>query len=137
MDKEKLYKQIVMDHYANHKHRGQLDLFTFTTDKVSPSCGDRIIFDVLCSENRVQAIKFRGEGSILGQAVASLLCDYAVSHSIPEVLALTKEDVLAFLGIELGPTRLRTITFIVDTLQAGLREYAQSNKISEGTAHFN
>ena len=128
MDKEKLYKQAIMDHYHNSPHRGELKNPDFTTDQTSPSCGDRIIFDVIIRGNQIVEIKFRGEGSILGQAMASMLCDYALGNSIDAVLKLTQDDVIAFLGIELGPTRLRTVVFILQTLQKGIRNYAQSHQ---------
>jgi NifU-like protein involved in Fe-S cluster formation len=73
-------------------------------------------------------MKFYGEGSIVGQAAASMLCEYAMGKSCNDVLVLSIEDVMGWLGVELGPTRQRTVVFILQALQKGISEYAQSSK---------
>lgn len=130
MNKEHFYKQAIMEHYNNSPHRGTIAHPSFYTDEISPSCGDRVVFDVLCKGDTIHAIKFRGEGSILGQAAASMLAEYSLNKSFEDVLRLTQDDILAWLGLDLGPTRKRTIVFVVQTLQKGIKEYrdARPNK---------
>jgi NifU-like protein involved in Fe-S cluster formation len=131
MNQEHLYKQAIMEHYHNSPHRGQIDNPTFITEETSPSCGDRVIFDVVCNGDTVSGVTFRGEGSILGQAAASMLIDQVLGKDCAFVLAFTEDDMLGWLGIELGPTRKRAVVFVLHTFQKGVREYyARSNKSS-------
>lgn len=118
-----------MEHYHNSPYRGVMESPTFTTDQTSPSCGDRIVFSVTCNfDGIISDIKFYGEGSIIGQATASMLCGYAKNKTCNDVIALTIQDVMQWLGIDLGPTRQRTVIFILQALQKGIRDYAQSRE---------
>lgn len=128
MAHHELYKQNIMDHYHNSPYRGSLENPDFTTDSISPSCGDRLMFDGKVSDGRVIELKFRGEGSILGQAVASLVCEHALGKRFEEITTFNQGDVLAWLGIQLGPTRLRTVVFVLSTLQKALEAYARQVK---------
>jgi nitrogen fixation NifU-like protein len=132
MNIDNLYQKNIMEHYHTSPYRGVLESPTFTTDQTSPSCGDRIVFSVLCtaanSDVIISDIKFYGEGSVIGQAAASMLCAYTKNKSFDAVLALTIQDVMQWLGIELGPTRQRTVLFILQALQKGITDYAQSRK---------
>ena len=129
MNIDNLYQKNIMQHYHNSPYRGVLESPTFMTDQTSPSCGDRIVFAVLCnSEGVISDIKFYGEGSIIGQAAASMLCAYAKNKLCNDLLSLTIQDVMQWLGIELGPTRQRTVIFILQTLQKGIVDYAQSRE---------
>lgn len=128
MSDQKLYQQKIMDHYHSSLYRGIITDPDFSTDEISPSCGDRLIFDGSVQNGRLIGLKFRGEGSILGQAIASMLCEYAIGKSFDEISALTKDDVLEWLGIQLGPTRLRTVVFVLTTLQKALKTYARQVK---------
>lgn len=119
-----------MEHYHNSPYRGVIESPTFTTDQTSPSCGDRIVFTALVnSDDTITDIKFYGEGSVIGQAAASMLCEYAKGKSCNDVIALSIDDVMGWLGIELGPTRQRTVVFILQSVQKGISDYAQSPKV--------
>lgn len=118
-----------MEHYHNSPYRGVVESPTFTTDQTSPSCGDRIVFSVQVNSNgTISNIKFYGEGSIIGQAAASMLCEYAQGKDCKDVLDVTIDDVMDWLGIELGPTRQRTVVFVLQALQTGIRDYVESSK---------
>lgn len=129
MNIDNLYQKNIMEHYHNSPYRGVVENPSFTTDQTSPSCGDRIVFTArVDSHSKITDIKFYGEGSIIGQAAASMLCEYAKGKALQDVLDVAIDDVMSWLGIELGPTRQRTVVFILQALQQGLRDYAQSSK---------
>lgn len=125
-----LYQKKIMDHYHHSLYRGFLENADFVTDAVSPSCGDHVIFTGICENSAFIDLKFKGEGSILGQAAASLLCEYVIGKPINVVLAFSINELVALLGLDehitLGPTRLRTVVFALETLQKGVREYVKS-----------
>lgn len=123
-----IYHKKIMDHYHTSAYRGQIDNADFVTDATSPSCGDRIIFTGRCTGDTLVDLKFQGDGSIIGQAAASMLCEKVIGLSFDTILALNDDDLLQLLGMELGPTRKRTVTFVLETLQKGIRSYAQSHQ---------
>ena len=96
-----LYQKKIMDHYHHSPYRGFVEQADFVTDEVSPSCGDHVIFSGKCEDGRIVDLTFKGEGSILGQAAASMLCEYALDKPLSAVLAYSIEDLLTLLGF--GP----------------------------------
>jgi nitrogen fixation protein NifU and related proteins len=61
-----------------------------------------------------------------------MLCERMEGHPLEEVKALTKEDVLELLGIELGPVRLKCALLILKTLKAGVYGITQWPGEEEG-----
>ena len=123
-----IYQKKIMEHYHNSPHRGSVENADFFTDATSPSCGDHIVFGGKIENGAICDLKFKGEGSVLGQAVASLLCEYALGKTCESILQYSAQDVIASLGVELGPTRRRTLVFVVETLHKGITDYVASRK---------
>ncbi len=116
----KLHEKFLLDRFHEAKHCGTVDSATFTTDRVSPACGDRIIFSGIVRDNRLVDARFTGEGSVLSQVFADLLCDWAIGKMIEEITAFSKDEAIAMLEVELGPTRQMTIAFVLDVFKEGL-----------------
>lgn len=115
-----LYREVILDHYKNPRHRGTLDPHDFTFEDENPLCGDRLRVDVqLDADRRVQAAAFSGRGCAISQASADMLTDSIVGKSLDEVKQLTKDDILDLLGIELGPVRLKCALLSLKVLKAG------------------
>lgn len=116
----KLHEKYLLDRFHEAKHCGTVDGATFTTDRVSPACGDRIIFSGIVHDGKLIDARFTGEGSVLSQVFADLLCDWAIGKSVEDIKALAKEEAISFLEVELGPTRQMTIAFVLDVFKEGL-----------------
>jgi nitrogen fixation NifU-like protein len=69
---------------------------------------------------RVTEAAFSGQGCAISQASADLLMEHIVGRPLEEVKALTKEDLLDLLGIELGPVRLKCALLSLKVLKAGV-----------------
>ncbi|MCL5436634.1 MAG: iron-sulfur cluster assembly scaffold protein [Candidatus Dependentiae bacterium] len=115
-----LHEKFLLDRYHEAKHCGTVEGATFTTERVSPACGDKIVFSGIVRDRQLVDLRFTGEGSILSQVFADLLCDWAISKTVEEINALAKEDAIAMLQADLGPTRQMTIIFVLDVLREGL-----------------
>jgi nitrogen fixation NifU-like protein len=115
-----LYRELILDHYKNPRHKGTLDPHDFSFEDENPLCGDKIRIDVRLDENRrVKDAAFSGRGCAISQASASLLTEAIMGKSIDDVKALTKDDILEMLGIELGPVRLKCALLSLKVLKAG------------------
>jgi nitrogen fixation NifU-like protein len=114
------YRELILDHYKNPRHRGTLEPNDFSYEDSNPLCGDQIRIDVrLDDEQRVKEAAFTGRGCAISQASASLLTESVVGKSLAEVKALTREDILDLLGIELTPARLKCALLSLKVLKAG------------------
>ncbi len=111
-----LYHHELLDHYRNPRNCGALEPADASASSINPSCGDAIVIQVRWHEGLLQAVRFQGKGCVISQASASLVTELGRGKSRAEVMALTKEDVLALLGISLGPTRLRCALLSLEAL---------------------
>jgi nitrogen fixation NifU-like protein len=115
-----LYREVILDHYKNPRHRGTLDPHDFSYEDENPLCGDKLRIDVrLDEQQRVADVAFSGRGCAISQASASLLTEAILGKSLAEIKALAKDDILDLLGIELGPVRLKCALLSLKVLKAG------------------
>ena len=125
-----VYQKQLLDHYHNPRNYGTLDNPDFSTEIISPTCGDSVAFEGTIEDGIITDIRFHGEGSILSQGTASLLSEHVKGTSISYVQNLTHSDVLDMIGIEVGPNRARTVGLPLDVLHKGIAEYVASRSDS-------
>jgi nitrogen fixation protein NifU and related proteins len=115
-----LYREVIIEHYKNPGYRGTLDPHDITFEDENPLCGDHLRIDLRVSpEGKVTEAAFSGHGCAISQASADLLLESVVGKTLEEVKALTNQDVLDNLGIELGPVRLKCALLSLKVLKAG------------------
>ena len=115
-----LYQQELLDHYRHPRNYGTLADADASTETLNPSCGDAVSIQIKVAENRIPEIKFQGKGCVISQAAASMLTERALNKPIEEVEAFTKDDMLALVGIPLGPNRLRCALLALEALHQAL-----------------
>lgn len=116
-----LYREQIIERYKHPHCRGTLDPHDYSYEDDNPLCGDRIRIDVrVDSDHRVQEAVFSGQGCAISQASADLLVEAVVGKTLDEVKALTKDDILDLLGIELGPVRLKCALLSLKVLKSGV-----------------
>lgn len=116
-----LYREVIIEHYKNPSHRGQLDPHDISFADNNPVCGDHIRIDLrVDNDGRVTEATFDGHGCAISQASADLLVDSIIGKSVEEVKSLNKEHILDLLGIDLGPVRLKCALLSLKVLKAGV-----------------
>lgn len=130
-----LYREIIIERYKEPLYRGELDPHDFTFEDENPLCGDHIRIDVrVDAENKIAEAAFSGHGCAISQASADLLLESIIGKSLDEVKALTKQDILDLLGIELGPVRLKCALLSLKVLKAsvyGMGEASDTDSLVE------
>jgi nitrogen fixation NifU-like protein len=116
-----MYREIIVERYKNPQFRGELDPHDISFEDENPLCGDHIRIDLrLGQDGRVTEAAFSGHGCAISQASADLLLESVIGKTLEEVQALSKEDVLELLGIDLGPVRLKCALLSLKVLKAGV-----------------
>jgi nitrogen fixation protein NifU and related proteins len=116
-----LYRELIIDRYQHPLYRGELDPNDITFEDDNPLCGDHIRIDLrLDEEQRVVEAAFSGQGCAISQASADLLIEEIIGKPLEELKAMSKEDILELLGIELGPVRLKCALLSLKVLKAGV-----------------
>src|SRR3989344_4106812 len=92
-----IYSEVILDHYRYPRNFGSIKAPSKRSVLFNPSCGDKIELDVIFKKDKVEEIKFRGQGCAISQASASILTDHV-------------------LGIELGPNRIKCALLPLEAL---------------------
>ena len=115
------YREEILEHYTRPHNYGTLESPDISHEENNPLCGDRVRFDLELDGDgqTVKKVRFSGVGCAISKASASMLSDMIVGKTLDEIKALTKEDVLDELGIELGPVRLKCALLPLKVVKVG------------------
>ena len=86
-----LYREHILDHFHNPRHRGQLQGATHSYEAWNPLCGDKLIFDIMVQDGQLKGIAYEGEGCAISLAAASILSEEIIGRSVEEVKKLIKK----------------------------------------------
>ena len=115
------YREEILEHYTHPHHYGTLEHPDISHEEDNPLCGDRIRFDIQLDADgeTVQDVRFSGVGCAISKASASMLSDLLIGQTLEEIRALTNEDMLDELGIDLGPVRLKCALLPLKVVKVG------------------
>ena len=111
-----IYRELILEHYKSPHNYGSIKNPSKRSVIFNPSCGDRIELDIILSKNKVEEIKFRGQGCAISQASASILTDYVQGKLKKDLKKIDKEFMIKLLGIELGPNRIKCALLPLEAL---------------------
>ncbi len=124
------YQEILMDHYRNPRNSGVIGGADFSAEQRNSSCGDEVLCTGIVTNNMLGCVLFKGKGCVISQATASLLSEYVQNKSLDAISDLDKDDIIAMIGMPLGPVRLQCGLLPLIALQNGIRDYVRSSQAS-------
>jgi nitrogen fixation protein NifU and related proteins len=116
-----VYKERLKDHANNPRNYGPLENSDFCASDQNPSCGDRITISGRLDGDIVCELRFEARGCMVSVAAGSILTEECTGCSISDILVLTHDDAVRFLGVPLGPVRRQCCTIALDVLQNALK----------------
>ena len=128
-----IYQGKILDHARNPRHRGVLEPADFSHEDTGTVCGDEVRIDIRIEGGRIAAVAFSGRGCAVSQAAASILSELLANMALADVRALTEEDLLAAIGVPLGPSRRECALLSLWVLRAGLAGASGEATDSEGS----
>ena len=128
---EDVYAEELLDHYYSSPRRGHLEDPDVVFEDENPLCGDRVRVEVKFDNDRIADIRFDGEGCVISQASASLVCEEAAGKRREEVRQWDLKKVLDLIGIELTPVRMRCALLPLKVLQAALAARVRGGTAAE------
>jgi len=104
-----MYQEVILQHYRAPHNFGPLDGADRVAEESNPLCGDHITLRLKVdpSTRTIAQVRFEGDGCAISMASASMLTDRLAGRTLDEAGKLTRDDVLALLGIPLSPVRLK------------------------------
>jgi nitrogen fixation NifU-like protein len=115
-----IYRQYILEHYRDPRNHGHLDQPDIHAADTNPLCGDRVEIDLHVRDDRVTDVRFSGRGCAISQASASMLTEKIEGATLDELRALTPQDILDMLGVEIGPARQRCALLSLRVLHQGI-----------------
>lgn len=101
MSLDELYREVILDHYRNPRHRGHLDHPTGHAEGQNPLCGDEVTLDVVVEDGKVSQVAVMGQGCSISQASASMMADAVAGKTLEEVADISRRF-RAMMDIEEG-----------------------------------
>ncbi len=123
MNTSAYYQEHILDHYKNPRNRGSLEKPDLKSNSHNPSCGDRITLEALFDQDTICQVRFTGSGCVISQATASQLTVFMLQKNLLELEKISAQDILALIGIELGPLRARCALLSLEALQEAIIIY--------------
>jgi nitrogen fixation NifU-like protein len=88
-NKEQLYRDIILDHYNRPRNRGLVDATSYEMVHLkNPSCGDDLIVQIKRTGERIDDIRFTGEGCAICCASASMMSENLKGKTTREAKAI-------------------------------------------------
>jgi len=117
---DELYRDFILDHYRNPRNAGTIENADATFEDINPLCGDKIRMDLSIRDGIITDVKFKGRGCAISQASASLLTEDIKGKSLADIDKIGKEEVLANVGINISPARLKCAFLGLKVLKSAL-----------------
>ncbi len=117
-----LYSDVIRERWRRPRFRGRLERPDVAFEDVNPLCGDRIRIEGRVADGRLAEARFSGDACAIAVASADLLVEMAAGQTLSSARALDARHVLARLGGEVRPSRMRCVTLPLSVLQGALAE---------------
>lgn len=105
MSLDELYREVILDHYRNPRHRGRLEEPTAHAEGQNPLCGDEVSLDLRVEDGRVTAVAITGQGCSISQASASMMAEAVEGKTVAEIADLSSRF-RAMMDLEEGDSGL-------------------------------
>ena len=143
LELDELYRDLILDHYKNPRHREKIESADVTAEGYNPVCGDEIEMELNFDGARLAGIGVRGRGCSISQASASMMSDLVQGKSVAEIRDLTDEfkqmmtepdapapealgDLEALQGVAKFAVRVKCATLAWHTLNEGIDQHEKN-----------
>jgi len=141
---DELYREVILDHFKNSSHRGQLSGAQITAAGNNPLCGDELAFSLKLADGRVGKARFEGKGCAISQAAASMLSQQVEGKTLDEIRRIIEAmkglmqgddpdpsldlgDLESLAGVRKFPVRVKCAALSWNIVEQGLlKEYKGS-----------
>lgn len=112
-----LYKERLIEIYAEKKHFGKLKDKNYESSGKNPSCDDEISIELSVDKGKIMDARFFGRTCFVSTLSAEVLMENIIGMKLEELEKLKKEDVDRFLGTEIISTRTGCEVFPLEVLR--------------------
>lgn len=123
MIEEEIYRDTLLDIFQNPKNKGEIANPDLEAKLLNPLCGDEVTLQIKLKGGKlVQKAVFSGNGCAISQASASLLAEKIEGENLDQIKKLKSNDILALVGINPTPARMKCALLSLDVLMEALKK---------------
>jgi nitrogen fixation NifU-like protein len=139
---DELYRDVILDHFKNSTHAGELPDAQIKASGNNPLCGDEMTVYLKMSDGRITQARFTGKGCAISQAAASMFSQQVEGKTAAEIraiidamkglmqgrlpdAALDLGDLEALAGVRKFPVRVKCAALSWNVVEQGLDDYAK------------
>lgn len=137
---EQLYRQVIMDHYKNPRHKGLIQDPSYRTIHIkNPTCGDDITVQSCVKDGIVTDIRHDGTGCSICCSSASVMSETLIGKPKADAMTITKTyldwmanqpyddtvdlgDAIVYSGVRQFPARIKCASIAWKALEGTLKE---------------
>ncbi len=137
---DELYRDVILEHFKNSAHHGEIPEAQIKTSGNNPLCGDEMTFHLKLANGTIEQVRFSGKGCAISQAAASMLAAQLERHTIAEARQTIQTmkammqgkdpdpsadlgDLEALAGVRKFPVRVKCAALSWNVVEQGLGEY--------------
>jgi nitrogen fixation NifU-like protein len=141
---DELYRDVILDHFKNPSHAGELADAQVKVEGTNPLCGDELTMHLKLNGQRILQARFKGKGCAISQAAASMLTSQLEGKTVPEVQRLIEAmkglmqgkeldasldvgDLEALAGVRKFPVRVKCAALSWNVVEQGLASYQEAS----------
>ncbi len=134
-----LYREVILDHFKNSTHHGELPQAQIKSEGANPLCGDEITFYVQLDKDRISQVRFQGKGCAISQAAASMLSGELEGKTVAQAgqlidalktlmqgqtlpTAVDLGELEALAGVRKFPVRVKCAALSWNVVEQGLKQ---------------
>jgi nitrogen fixation NifU-like protein len=95
-----LYKEIIIEEFQHPHNRGALADADAIINERNASCGDQVTIFLKFAGEKVQDVRWQGDGCAISMAAMSVLSEKIKGLTRAEIKKITKKDLENLLGLE-------------------------------------
>jgi nitrogen fixation NifU-like protein len=88
MDLNDLYRDVILDHNRRPRNFGPLEPADASAEGMNPLCGDRLTLRLNLAADKIEEIRFEGQGCAISTASASLMTEAVKGKTAAQALEL-------------------------------------------------
>jgi nitrogen fixation NifU-like protein len=141
MELKDLYREVILDHNRSPRNFGRIEAPDAQADGHNPLCGDSLHVTLRLAGDRVEDVRFEGQGCAISVASASLMSEAVKGRSRAEIARLYRDvhalltdrahqcaadlgKLMALAGVAEYPARVKCASLCWHTLNAALERAA-------------
>ncbi len=124
---DELYREELMEVYKHPAHRGKVIDPTVEVYEKNPMCGDDLILQLKIEDGKITDAKFSGIACSVSVISSDLLLEHLRGKTLDEAKSISKEDLLAIVGLNLTTSRVACATLSLTALHKALKNYEHKN----------